>query len=114
METKHFTVVKHTVPGAFIRQQRRTTINKHDTVKLAVKEYRSKHTSPNGDSGITIIGAHANGFPKELYEPLWDDLFEALQGKGLAINNVFFADIACQGESGLLNEDILGDDRKYH
>lgn len=56
-----------------------------------------------------------NGLPdgmQELYEALWDDLYEALKKRGQAIAGIWISDVAHQGASGLLNEDKLGNDRK--
>jgi len=48
---------------------------------------------------------------QELYEPLWDELHVQLQSKGIKIRNIWTADVAHQGESGVLNEKKLGNDR---
>ncbi len=48
---------------------------------------------------------------QELYEPLWDDLFDRLRGKHIHINSIWIADVAHQGASGALNEEKLGNDR---
>ena len=60
-------------------------------------------------SPVTIIAGHANGLPKEVYEPLWDELHSKLRGR---IQAIWIADCAHQGASGVLNEQSLGDDRK--
>lgn len=80
---------------------------------MAVKQYTPlSNTSPiPGD--ITIIAAHANGFPKELYEPLWDELLKRCQQFGFGIRGIWIADVVNQGSSSVLNEDKLGNDRKY-
>ena len=48
---------------------------------------------------------------QELYEPLWDELHVQLKLKGIKIRNIWIADVAHQGESGVLNEKKLGNDR---
>ena len=48
---------------------------------------------------------------QELYEPLWDELYERLKAKDIRISNIFIADVAHQGASGVLNEEKLGNDR---
>ena len=48
---------------------------------------------------------------QELYEPLWEELHAQLKFKGLAIRSIWIADVAHQGESGVLNEEKLGNDR---
>jgi len=47
-----------------------------------------------------------------MYEPLWDELYERLRAKGIAINSIFIADVAHQNASGILNERKLGNDRE--
>jgi hypothetical protein len=49
---------------------------------------------------------------QELYEPLWDDMYESLKAKGVGIRGIWIADVAHQGASGVLNEKKLGNDRK--
>lgn len=49
---------------------------------------------------------------QELYEPLWDDLFDRLLANGVYIRSIWIADAAHQGQSGVLNEEKLGNDRK--
>lgn len=49
---------------------------------------------------------------QELYEPLWDELYDRLNSKGIHIGNIFIADVAHQGQSGVLNEERLGNDRQ--
>ena len=49
---------------------------------------------------------------KELYEPLWDDLYKQLASQNRRIRSIWIADVAPQGQSGVLNEAILGHDRK--
>jgi hypothetical protein len=112
--TRHFDVIQHRVPCQHIRQYiRATSHSEEDELFLAVKQYvpRNKATSNTRGTGITIIGSHANGAPKELYEPLWDYLYEYMQESGNThILNIFIADIANQGESGILNEAKVGNE----
>lgn len=49
---------------------------------------------------------------KELYEPLWDDLYKHLASQNRRIRSIWIADVAQQGQSGILNEAILGHDRE--
>jgi hypothetical protein len=47
-----------------------------------------------------------------VYEPLWEDLVAALGKRGVKVRGIWVADVAWQGESGILNEERLGNDRK--
>jgi hypothetical protein len=47
-----------------------------------------------------------------MYEPLWDDLHASSKRNGIRIRSIWIADVAHQGASGVLNEQLLGNDRK--
>jgi hypothetical protein len=115
--TKHFNVLEHRVPCQHIRHYPRATAHsEEDELFLAVKQYVPQVAVPTGiqhSTGMTIVGCHANGFPKELYEPFWDSLYEYTQVSGdTHILNIFIADVANQGQSGIWNEERLGNERK--
>lgn len=58
-----FIIKEHVVPGQHGREYARATSHAQEEVlELAVKEYVPRETGGEGD--VTIIGAHANGFPK--------------------------------------------------
>ncbi|KAK2790548.1 hypothetical protein FQN52_005567 [Onygenales sp. PD_12] len=84
-----------------------------ETLWLSVKQY-IPIDNPNPKPGdITIIGAHANGFPKELYEPLWEEIYARAKSHGFGIRGIWIADVAHQGNSGVLNENVLGNDPSW-
>ena len=60
-----FRIVEHVVPCQYIREYPAATANEQeDTLHLAVKQYIPLD-NPNPQRGdVTIIAAHANGFPK--------------------------------------------------
>jgi hypothetical protein len=41
---------------------------------------------------------------KELYEPLWDEILVRSKTHGFRIRSIWIADVAFQGDSGVLNE----------
>ncbi|KAI6798278.1 toxin biosynthesis protein-like protein [Hortaea werneckii] len=113
MSASKFSVREHVLPTSHIREYPHATSgDQEDVLQLAVKQYTPRR-KVQAKTTITIIGGHANGFPKELYEPLWDDLLERLQAKDVAIGNIFIADVAHQGTSGVLNEEKLGNDPSW-
>lgn len=61
----NYRVVKHTIDCSHSREYLAETANGNEDIpKLAVKQY-VPHDNPNPQPGdVTIIGAHANGFPK--------------------------------------------------
>jgi hypothetical protein len=49
---------------------------------------------------------------KELYEPLFDEILKSSQANEFKIRGIWIADVAMQGQSGVLNEKTMGNDRK--
>jgi len=108
----HFRVTEHIPPTQHTRHwPRGTEVGYENALKLAVKQYVPLTNLDPQPGDVTFVAAHANGFPKEMYEPMFDDLFEKLSRLGRRIRAVWIADIAHQGQSGILNEDALGNDR---
>lgn len=114
MSSHLFEIVEHQIPCQHIREYPGALANEQeDVLHLAVKQYKplsNPHPQP-GD--VTIIAAHANGFPKELYEPLWDDILSRSEKHGFRIRGIWIADVAQQGQSGVLNEQLLGNDPSW-
>lgn len=132
MSSQYFKIQEHTLECQHIRQFPRATANDQEEVlHLAIKQYTPLRNSNPQPGDITIVGAHANGFPKvfacstynrnrgltgvlqELYEPLWDELLQRTEKHGIRIRGIWIADVAWQGASGVLNEGKLGNDRGY-
>lgn len=114
MSSKHFRIDEHKLEASHIRGFPRSTSTKQEEVlHLAVKQYTPLNNTSPKPGDITIIAAHANGFPKELYEPLWDELLKRCQQNGFGIRGIWIADVVHQGMSSVLNEDKLGNDRMY-
>ncbi|PYI24041.1 toxin biosynthesis protein [Aspergillus japonicus CBS 114.51] len=109
-----FRVVEHTIECQHIREYPAATANEQeDILNLAVKQYIPLD-NPNPQPGdVTILAAHANGFPKELYEPLWEEIYARSKANGFRIRSIWMADVAHQGESSVLNEDLLGNDPSW-
>ncbi|KAI9371619.1 toxin biosynthesis protein [Aspergillus egyptiacus] len=107
----HFRVVEHTARCQNIRERPGAVKAGHENeLRLAVKQYIPLDNPSPREGDVTLIGAHANAFPKELYEPLWDDIYERLARHNRRIRSIWIADVAQQGQSGVLNEKILGND----
>ncbi|RAH83272.1 toxin biosynthesis protein [Aspergillus japonicus CBS 114.51] len=101
-----FRIIEHTIPCSSIREYHHA-VKTDRLLQLAIKQYISLNNHNPSRDDISIIAGHANGIPKECYEPLWDDLLRTFEGK---IKAIWFADCSNQGTSGVLNEDNLGDD----
>lgn len=113
MSKDYFQVVQHTVPCQYIREYPRATQNAElDKLHIMVNQYIPRDNLQPQLGDVTIIAAHANGVGKELYEPLWDDMYEQITKAGsFKIRSIWMADVAWQGQSGVLNEKKLGNDR---
>ncbi|KAJ5693156.1 hypothetical protein N7462_002579 [Penicillium macrosclerotiorum] len=110
----HFRIIRHEARAQNIRERPGAVKVGHEReLRLAVKQYIPHDNPCPADGDLTIIGAHANGFPKELYEPLWDDIYERLQFHNRRIRSIWIADVVHQGQSAVLNEEILGDDPSW-
>jgi hypothetical protein len=65
MTTAYFGVQEHVLPTSYIREYARSTADDQEhELKLAVKQYTPLKAAQPGLRTVTIVGAHANGFPK--------------------------------------------------
>ncbi|KAJ6108272.1 hypothetical protein N7523_009595 [Penicillium sp. IBT 18751x] len=109
-----FRIVNHVVECQHIREYPGATANEQEEpLKLAVKQYIPLNNPSPQPGDVTILAAHANGFPKELYEPLWEEIHARSQEAGFRIRSIWMADVAWEGESGVINEDSLGNDPSW-
>ncbi|KIH92577.1 toxin biosynthesis protein [Sporothrix brasiliensis 5110] len=115
MSQQFFEVKDRVFDGQHIREYSRATAhNQEEILQVCAKQYIPR-SNPNPQPGdVTIIAAHANGFVKELYEPLWDDLLALSEKNGFRIRSIWIADVAWQGESGVRNEANLGNDPSWY
>ncbi|ETN46007.1 uncharacterized protein HMPREF1541_00190 [Cyphellophora europaea CBS 101466] len=110
----HFKIVQHTTPVQHTRHYPGgAEPGHHNDLLLSVKQYIPKSETGPSSNGLTIIGAHGNGLPSELLEPFWDDFYEHVRSKGQHIRSIWVADQAHQGQSGIFNEEILGNDPSW-
>lgn len=67
MASEVFTIQEHTLPCSYIREYPKATASSQDDIlSLCIKQYTplGLERTEVPDDAITIIGAHANGFPK--------------------------------------------------
>lgn len=119
MSTVNFSCTEHTVLGQHIRHYlRSSSLSQEDEFHLHVKQYTPHSSLPPQEGDVTILACHASGFPKELYEPFWDDLLAySKRTSSFRIRNIWIADVFNQGQSGVFNEHKLGNERSlspYH
>ncbi|PLB48303.1 putative hydrolase [Aspergillus steynii IBT 23096] len=111
MSTDRFTITEHIPPGCHIREYPGSTVNQEDVLQLHIKQYTPKdQPQPVPADAITFIAAHGTALPKELYEPLWDELLDHSTRHGFKIRGIWVADCASMNSSGILNEDRLSMD----
>ncbi|CAZ80266.1 unnamed protein product [Tuber melanosporum] len=110
----HFHISTHVLSASHLREFPRGTVSAINPpqLKLVVNQYtpRSSAGTPAQSGNVTIIFCHANGVHKELYEPFFDHLLVEYEKSGLRIASIWAPDAAHQGASGVLNEEVLGDD----
>ncbi|KJZ71657.1 hypothetical protein HIM_08969 [Hirsutella minnesotensis 3608] len=114
-QTARFTITEHKVAACHVREYAGSTAHQQeDVLYMSVKSYKPKRAiSPKERTAVTIVAAHGVGFPKELYEPLWDDLYDCAVSRGVAIRGIWIADAVNQGSSGILNETKLSNDYSW-
>ncbi|OJI81626.1 hypothetical protein ABZX51_002087 [Aspergillus tubingensis] len=111
MSTAKFRVTEHIIPACYVREYAGSTVDQEDVLHLHIKQYTPRHLpNPVPADAVTIIAVHAVGFPKELYEPLWDELLARSAHSNFHIRGIWIADVANMGMSGVLNEDKLSMD----
>ncbi|KEF63703.1 uncharacterized protein A1O9_01681 [Exophiala aquamarina CBS 119918] len=109
-----FEIVTHKIPCQHIREYPCALANaQEDVLYLQVKQYIPLDNATPRPGDVTILGAHANAIPKELYEPFWTDLLDESKLNGFRIRAIWIADLASQGESGQLNQSLLGNDPSW-
>ncbi|PYH40573.1 putative toxin biosynthesis protein [Aspergillus saccharolyticus JOP 1030-1] len=111
MDTGPFRIIDHSIPGQHIRDHHHAIKGRQETpLRLAIKQYVPvDRPDPIPEHAVTIIGAHGTGFPKELYEPLWEELYAQMKLHSIPLRAIWVADVSNQGASGVLNEYVQGD-----
>jgi pimeloyl-ACP methyl ester carboxylesterase len=110
-----FIITEHTIPAQHIREwPRATAASQDDILQLRIKQYTPLDNIDPQPGDLTIVGAHANGVPKEIYEALWADLHAQSRNHGFRIRGIWIADVAHQNYSGVLNEPMLGNDPSWY
>ena len=72
MSSSIFKVQEHAIPTCHIREYPRALADdENDELQLAVKQYTPRESPSSSENGVTIIGAHANGFPKVCFNPVF-------------------------------------------
>ncbi|KAF7193496.1 Abhydrolase domain-containing protein mpaH [Pseudocercospora fuligena] len=110
-----FEIREHTFQGQHIREYPGALANQEDAVWLHAKSYTPREVASGEVKGqLTIVGLHANGFHKEIYEPFLEYLYNFLKTKhGLVVGSIWFADQFNQGQSAVINDGVLGNDAHW-
>lgn len=67
--TSPFHIKEHVISAAHVREYTHATaVSQEDELKVHVKQYTPKDNPDPQQGDITVIGAHANGFPKVGHE----------------------------------------------
>ncbi|OKL57974.1 hypothetical protein UA08_06544 [Talaromyces atroroseus] len=111
-----FNIIEHVIAGQHIREYPQSIKGSQETpLQLVIKQYVPVDQSdPVPDNAVTLIGVPGNGSSKELYEPLWEDVYTQLKKQGVPLRAIWVADPSNQGASGVLNEDVQGDQTNWY
>ncbi|KAF4634054.1 hypothetical protein G7Y89_g4067 [Cudoniella acicularis] len=110
MSSSIFEIKEHTVECQHIREYTRATADSQEAVlHLAVKQYTPLDNLKPQSGDVTIIGAHANGFPKATLSKFIHELVL------IVIRNYMspFGTTYTHRLNGVLNEQLLGDDPSW-
>jgi len=67
MSSDLFRIEEHVIASQHVREYPGATADsQEDVLKLHIKQYTPLDSDPSSSDALTIIGAHANGFPKVL------------------------------------------------
>ncbi|OGM43363.1 hypothetical protein ABOM_008723 [Aspergillus bombycis] len=114
MSNSPFIVTEHLIDAQYIREYPRATTTQDAPLKLSVKKYTPIDNQNPNPGDITLIAVHGTGFPKEVYEPLWEELVARSEQDGFRIRAIWIADAVNQGASGIQNESHLGNDASWY
>ncbi|GAA6000046.1 hypothetical protein JCM10207_006028 [Rhodosporidiobolus poonsookiae] len=108
------TLVKPQVEGfgQAVRIDKPDELEEQEQLQIVVNRYRPERPRRQGEEpGLTLVFSHANGFYKEVWEPTLSALVAQLDGndRSLPVEEIWAIDCINQGESAVLNQDVLGD-----
>ncbi|XP_044715557.1 alpha/beta hydrolase family domain-containing protein [Hirsutella rhossiliensis] len=112
----HFDVREHKVPACHIREYAGSTAaSQEEVLYLHVKQYTPLPALSGAQEkdALTIIATNGVGLSKELYEPLWDEIYQLSASNDYAIRGIWIADAVSLGMSGVLNEGKLSNDYSW-
>jgi hypothetical protein len=76
-------------------------------------KYATRRVLPAGShANAPTMSSKSNRWGQELYEPLWEEIHARSKEAGFRIRSIWMADVAWEGQSSVLNEDSLGNDRE--
>jgi pimeloyl-ACP methyl ester carboxylesterase len=110
----NFNVIEHTILSSYVREYAFATVrDQDDELLLHVKQYVPYKHDDHQTNQVTIIACGALGFPKEIYEPLWEELWQRSRSRNFSIHSIWTMDPVNIGISATLNEGKLGDDPSW-
>ncbi|KAF2150306.1 toxin biosynthesis protein-like protein [Myriangium duriaei CBS 260.36] len=115
MSAAYYTTTEYRVSAGHVREYAGATAGDQEAVlELAVKQYTpKKRADPLPDNAITILACPASGFPKELYEPIWDELLDRSRNHQFTIRSIWIADPVNAGQSSVWNEHKLSSEYSW-
>ncbi|GAA5820525.1 hypothetical protein JCM11251_003029 [Rhodosporidiobolus azoricus] len=92
-----------------VRLEDKDELDKQEQLLVVVNRYRPERRKEG--KGLTLVFSHANGFYKEVWEPTLRSLLAELEkdDRCLPVEEIWALDCINQGESAILNDQVLGD-----
>ncbi|BGP40437.1 hypothetical protein JCM10449v2_004399 [Rhodotorula kratochvilovae] len=86
-------------------------LERQEQLVTVANRYRPATRREGSGPGLTLVFSHANGFYKEVWEPMLATLLDRLEvnGRSLPVDEVWGVDCVNQGDAGVLNGEVLGD-----
>ncbi|BGP32440.1 hypothetical protein JCM10296v2_004221 [Rhodotorula toruloides] len=93
-----------------VRLDDEAELARQEQLLIAANRYRPERQRTDDGPGLTLVFSHANGFYKEVWEPALSSVLAQLEanGRSLPVDEIWALDCINQGDSAVLNDDVLG------
>ncbi|GAA5984293.1 hypothetical protein JCM10908_006129 [Rhodotorula pacifica] len=83
---------------------------KQEQLVVVGNRYRPAKRNSTAGPGLTLVLSHANGFYKEVWETVLSSVLAQIEQRGsiLPVEEIWALDCVIQGDSAVLNDEVLG------
>lgn len=103
-----FDVCNRTIRAAHACELCQSSANEREPLYLSMKQYIPRRKLAGDVVAVTVIAEGCVGFPKEAYEPFFEDLYHELQGRQIDVRSIWIADPVNHVTRAVRNFDNLG------